>query len=161
MSTDKQPVTSVLPSPRPVWMKLLIILTGVAFLLPGACGGLFYGAALWEWVSSGFRFKTGHDNYTVIIPVFAVPSILGSIVALGLLMRVVKIKSAPTVSLFLAGIATATILLSYFVFRSAFSPMDMEDDVILIILALVAFGFVVLPPLQHWRSERMKTTLEQ
>ncbi len=161
MSTDDQSVAGPTPAPRPVWVKAVLIILGILFLLPGACGSLFYGAALWEWVSGGFDFKTGHENYTGVIPVFAVPSILASIFAIGLLMRFVQVKSAPTISLWLAILAAAIIFLSYFVFRSAFSPMDMEDNIVLFLVAIAALVVVALPSFQHWRSKQMNASTEE
>lgn len=153
MTTDDQKPAAMGPAPRPTWVKVLLVVLAVVFLAPGACGGVFYGAALWEWVANGFDFNTGRDNYTGVIAIFAVPCILASIFALGLLMRFVRIKAAPTISLGLAILAVVVVLLSYFVFRSVFAPMDVEDDIILFIVAVAALLVVGLPSLQHWWSE--------
>jgi len=56
-------------------------------------------------------FARGPDNFTSIFVIFAGPSILLSVILLGILLRFAVWKKAPQASLVLAIIAMATVVL--------------------------------------------------
>ncbi|MGR6468144.1 hypothetical protein [Rhizobium sp. PAMB 3182] len=131
----------------------LRVLLGVLFLLPGACGGLFYVAALFEWISGGFRFRGPH-NFTGVFVIVAAPSILLSTVLIGLLLRYASWRRAPQASLALAIISSLVILFSVLMLYDEMG-IDAPDDIIITILVTAgAIGVSVVPPFLHWRGTR-------
>ncbi len=143
------------PVARPGVRKALLIFLGILFLLPGACGGLFFGTALTEWASANFKLKGETGAYLAMFLFFAVPSILASIGLLGLLMRISSRNWAPKVSLVLAILATITVALSYLMLRSAFAQEGASTDLVLSGLAAVALALAALPQYLHWRKSRV------
>jgi hypothetical protein len=131
----------------------LRVLLGVVFLLPGACGGLFYAAALLEWISGGFRFR-GPDNFTGAFVIIAAPSILLSTILIGFLLRYAAWRRAPQASLALAIIAAVVILMSLLMLYDEMG-INAPDDIIITILVIAgAIGVSVVPPFLHWQSKR-------
>jgi hypothetical protein len=133
----------------------LRIVLGIIFLLPGACGGLFYGAALIEWVGSGALFGSGPDNYSGAILIIAVPSILLSIVLVGILLRYARFQSAPTVSLVLS-VLTVFLAVTFYLMMHAELRADVPDGTMLLAISMIAFAIAGLPPFLHWRSHVKK-----
>jgi hypothetical protein len=129
----------------------LRIVLGIIFLLPGACGGLFYGAALVERVGSGALFGSGPDNYSGAILIIAVPSILLSIVLVGILLRYARFQSAPTVSLVLSLLTVFLAVSSYLMVRAEFSA-GVPEETVLVAVFVAGSAIAGLPPFLHWRS---------
>jgi hypothetical protein len=130
----------------------LRVLLGVLFLLPGACGGLFYVAALFEWISGGFRFR-GPDNFTGAFVIIAAPSILLSTILIGLLLRYATWRRAPQASLALSIISAVVILMSVLMLYDEMG-INAPDDIIVTVLVIAgAIGVSVVPPFLHWRSK--------
>jgi hypothetical protein len=130
----------------------LRVLLGVLFLLPGACGGLFYVAALFEWVSGGFRFR-GPDNFTGAFVIVAAPSILLSTILIGLVLRYASWRRAPQASLVLAIVSAVVILLSVLMLYDEMGINAPDDIIIAILVIAAAIGISVVPPFLHWRSK--------
>ncbi len=143
------------PVARPGVRKALLIFLGILFLLPGACGGLFFGTSVAEWIDGGFALKGETGGYMAMFLFFATPSVLASIALLGLLMRISKRSWTPKVSLALAILATITVALSYLMLRSAFAQEGASTDLVLSGLAAVALALAALPQYMHWRKSRV------
>jgi hypothetical protein len=130
---------------------VLRIVLGIIFLLPGACGGLFYGVTLAEWANSGFLFGRGQDNYSSAILIIAIPSILLSIVLVGILLRYARIQSAPTISLVLS-LLTAFLAVSSYLMMHAELSVGVPEETMLVAAFVAGFAIAGLPPFLHWRS---------
>jgi hypothetical protein len=140
------------PDRRQVYVALRIAL-GVVFLLPGLCGGVFYGAALGEWLSNGLHFAGG-ENFTAVFVIFAAPSILLSVVLLGILARFAVWRHAPRASLVLAIVATITVILGYGMLYDDMASGSAGDGFVAIFTAIVLLGISALPPFLHWWRAR-------
>ncbi|MFZ2100886.1 MAG: hypothetical protein WAU86_10015 [Oricola sp.] len=131
--------------------KIGLAILGILFLAPGACGGLFFGAALAEWLGNGFSFGGGPENYTGAFVIFAAPGILLSVLLLGILLRYLKWDAAPKASLVLAVVATGTAILSFAILFGGGNTVTVEDKILLFVACLAGFATAALPPFFHWR----------
>jgi hypothetical protein len=137
---------------RQLYIALRIAL-GVIFLLPGLCGGVFYGVALGEWLSNGLHFAGG-ENFTAVFVIIAGPSILLSVVLLGILARFAAWKQAPVASLVLAIIATLTIIFGYGMLYNDMASGSASDEIVAILTAIALLGICAVPPFLHWWKAR-------
>jgi len=131
--------------------KIGVAALAIIFLLPGACGGLFFGAALVEWLNNGFGFRNGPDNYIAAVVVVAAPSLLLSVILLGVLLRYLHWSAARRASLALGIVATFTVLFSFAMLIGISDFRKAEDKVVLIVVCLAGFAVAALPPFIFWR----------
>jgi hypothetical protein len=148
-----------LPAPKPpnsAYVAIRIIL-GIIFLLPGACGSLFFGAAVVEWVGNSFAFNSGAENFTPVAAFIGAGSIMLSVVLIGILLRFAVWRHAPMASLVMAIGSAILIVLNH---RMLATPIaDASGDTIFqeTGASLLALVVVSLPPFLHWWKSRGKT----
>lgn len=139
----------------------LQIVLGILFLLPGACGGLFYFSALVQLVARWLR--SGDASYADGFLLLATPSMLLSIILLGILMRLISWTEAPTVSLALSITATIVVVSASVMLvlgpeltSGLFGPDFLFENAYprFALAAVVAWLVAAVPPFQHWSSRR-------
>jgi hypothetical protein len=150
MSMDN-PEAGPPPSMAPVVIRIIL---GIIFLLPGACGTVFFGASFFEWLSKGFAFSGPDRGYASIFIILPVISILVSIVLIGILLRFARWKSAPSASLALAIISGITIVVGHQMMVSTFNEGDTESRIGMIVVSLLYLAVATLPPFLHWWKAR-------
>ena len=143
-----------IPQGRSTGAKVLLIILGILFLLPGACGGLFFGAMLADWLGNAFTFRSGDLNLGPGITGMGAASLIGSIFLLGVLFRLSKWSHGPAVSLWLAILAVAIVLVNYLMLAPTISEGDTEGTFYLFAASLAALALVALPAFLLWRGNR-------
>jgi len=143
------------PAERSTAAKVLLIVLGIIFLLPGACGGVFFIGNMVDWLSNNFSFSSGEMNLGSLVLAIASISLLGSILLIGLVLRFSRWQAAPTLSLVLAVLATIVVLLTHLMGATTINSGDSEELGILFLLSALGLGVVALPPFLFWRKARL------
>ena len=138
------------PRKRSGIVVALQIVLGILFLLPGACGGLYYFVGVSAWIDMGFQFPSG--DFSGLFVVFGALSALLSIVALGVLMRFVRWSWAPQASLVLSLIAAAVV--AGYVVMFGIEPATGLEHLAFAAIVIIALLIAAVPPFQHWWSRR-------
>lgn len=133
-------------------LKATLIILGILFLLPGACGTLFFGAMLADWVANGFSISRGDLDLGPGVAGIGATSLVGSVIVLGIILRYSRWSAAPTLSLVLAIIAAATSVLA--VAMLADRTGSSEDMTFLLASGLAGLVFGALPPYLFWSKNK-------
>ncbi len=139
---------------RSTGAKVLLISLGILFLLPGACGGLFFGAMLADWLGNAFTFRSGGLNLGPGITGMSAVSLMASIFLLGVLFRRSKWSHGPAVSLWLAILAVLVVFAAYVMLAPTILEEDTESRFYLLAASLAGLGLVALPAYLYWRGNR-------
>lgn len=146
--TDATPLTT--------GAKIALIVFGILFLLPGACGTLFFGASLAEWAASGFQLRRGELDLAPGIVGISATSLVGSVMAVGVILRISRWSSAPVLSLVLAIIAAFVTVFGTLMLAGRIGGT--EDATVLAVSALGGLLLGALPPFLFWRQKRVRPT---
>ncbi len=140
--------------PHGTFAKVILILLGIIFLLPGACGSVFYGITLYFWLESAVRPLSGGASYDSMIITISAFSLLLSILLLGILMRFSRWRAAPVISLWLSILAVFVVITSHVMIYPMFESQFSLSTSYLFAAAFLALLVCAVPPYLHWRSNR-------
>ena len=140
--------------PHGTFAKVILILLGIIFLLPGACGSVFYGITLYLWLENVARPPSGGANYDSVIVTISTFSLLLSILLLGIVMRLSRWRAAPVISLWLAILAVFVVITCHVMIYPMFESQFSASTSYLFAAAFLALLVCAVPPYLHWRSNR-------
>lgn len=139
-------------------MKVFLVILGIVLLLPGACGGLFMGGMMAQWVEGGGDFN---DPYAPLVVVVASVSFLGSMFLFGLLLRVSRWPLAPKFSLAAAIASAVCLMVTLLTLVDDFDSSQPDEQAILWTILILGFLLSVVAPIQFWASRRRIEDAEQ
>lgn len=138
--------------PRSTAATVGMIILGVLFLLPGACGTLFFGGTLADWIANGFTLRRGDIDLGPAVAGLSAVSLVSSIFLFSFVVRHMRWPGAPKLSLILAIIAALVSVLAGLVLFGRMVDGTEMSILILMVLAGLLFGAGV--PLQFWLKNR-------
>lgn len=136
----------------PVVTVTLVIL-GILFLAPGACGTFFFGSVVIEMAGAPGGWGSDTAGYGLLFILVASASILLTLILLGVLMRAGGWPWARTVSLVIAVVAVVFVIGNHVVMQDL-AQSQQNFLPIIFGFSIVGLGLSALPPFFHWRSGR-------
>lgn len=138
---------------RSAAVSVILVILGILFVLPGACGSYFVVMIAEETLNGAKPVGSDGAGYGLLIGSVASGSVLLTFILLGVLMRASSRAWSPTGSLVIAVAAAAFAIANHFVFLAIAAPIS-DAKVYVFAFTALAFGLGVLPPIFHWRSNR-------
>ena len=141
-------------SRAPVAIRIVL---AVLLLIPGAFGLAAFCYPLSEWLSGGFAFG-GSDLWLMPIIIIASMCLVSfSTISTGIVLRFARWRKAPSASLVLCLVSSATIVLGHQLLLDCFGPEDGENGSLSFVASSLGLVVVSLPPLLHWFSDGKRT----